>query len=131
MAEFVENTTVSDLVEVLEEEQVLDRLNCAILWVQITHAHERVGSVYVCVAGRRARGGPEERGCCVWGLLALHQSAAMSTNLDPSGRSINLKLIAGLNPLCRCADSFGCIAGSRVFTSSLENPGSPTGSQRC
>ena len=88
VAEFVENTTVSDLVEVLEEEQVLDRLNCAILWVQITHAHERVGSVYVCVAGRRARGGPEERGCCVWGLLALHQSAAMSTNLDPSGRSI-------------------------------------------
>ncbi|CAI8016133.1 hypothetical protein GBAR_LOCUS9920 [Geodia barretti] len=31
VAEFVENTTMSDLVEVLEEEQVLDRLKSAIL----------------------------------------------------------------------------------------------------
>ena len=31
MAEFVENTNMSDLVEVLEEEQVLDRLKSAIL----------------------------------------------------------------------------------------------------
>ena len=31
MAEFVENTTMSDIVEVLEEEQVLDKLKFAIL----------------------------------------------------------------------------------------------------
>ena len=31
VAEFVENTTMSDLVEVLEEEQVLDRLKSALL----------------------------------------------------------------------------------------------------
>ena len=47
---------------------------------QNTHAHERV----------RSSGGvaSDEQRAVFWGVLALHQSATMSTNLDPSGKSI-------------------------------------------
>ena len=45
--EFVENTTMSDLVEVLEEEQVLDRLKSAIL-DRLWHVSAECGSDYAC-----------------------------------------------------------------------------------
>ena len=72
VAEVVENTTMSDLVEVLEEEQVLNRLNSAILWDQITHAHERVGSVYVCVWPAGERGAGRRKGVAVFGACLLY-----------------------------------------------------------
>ena len=46
---------------------------------QNTHAHERV---------RSPRGAWRAARAVFWGVLALHQSATMSTNLDSSGKSI-------------------------------------------
>ena len=34
------------------------------------------------------RAASDEQRAVFWGVLALHQSATMSTNLDPSGKSI-------------------------------------------